>query len=503
MSLRPSSGRNRSTVAALVAACLTAGLLQTVVIPVQSQLPALLDAPRELTGWVVTGTAAGAAGFSPISGRAGDLWGRKQAVVTIMAVFVVGSILAALTSNVGVMIAARIVQGIAIGVIPLSISIMRDAVAPQRLPGAIALASGMLGGGAAFGMPIGAIITQWFDWHVMFWLCAVLGIGCMAWLAWAVPAREETVTGRFDFVGALGTLFGSAMLLISIAQGLDWGWLSAPVLGLIIAGLVVLLATNVWMLRIPQPLIDVRVALRRPVLFTNVAALLINFANMGTNVVYPQIMTEPRVTGLGLDPLVASLVMMVAALSQMVATPLVARVGVLAGPRVMLIAGCAIGSVAIATPAFFPPNVWLLVGVNAVVGMCFALVFSALPQIIMASVPHAQVAAANGLNAQIRTFGTSAGAAVPGAILATTSAPMGPTSAAFTAGLLVCASAGLIGAVMGAISGRGPASTLPQGLQGGLQEGPPPAENTTCVPGLLPASSHSEQRAKECAEPAG
>ncbi|WP_415853230.1 MFS transporter [Sinomonas sp. G460-2] len=448
---RPSGDSSRSTVAALVGACLTAGLLQTVVIPLQSQLPALLGAPRGLTAWVVTGAAAGAAGFAPISGRAGDLYGRKRAAVAVMVVFTVGSITAALTSDAGVMIAARIVEGIAIGVVPLSVSIMRDVVGPERLPGAIALASGMLGGGAAFGMPIGAAIARWFDWHVVFWLCALLGAGCSAWLAAAVPQRAGPPAGRFDFLGAAGTLLGSAALLTAIAQGMEWGWSSEPVLGLIGAGVVALLLSNAWMLRTPQPLIDVRVALRRPVLFTNSAALLINFANMGSNVVLPQLMTEPRLMGLGVDPLTASLVMMAAALSQMLATPFVARMGRLAGPQAMLITGAGIGSAAIAAPAFAPSGIWVIVVVNIVVGVCFAFVFSAFPQVIMASVPRAQIAAANGLNAQIRTFGTSAGAAIPGAILAVQG---GPTSAAFTVGLIACASAGLAGAGIGLLVPR-------------------------------------------------
>lgn len=467
---RPCSGSGRSAVAALVAACLTAGLLQTVVIPLQSQLPALLGAPRGLTAWVVTGAAAGAAGFAPISGRAGDLYGRKRAAVAVMVVFTFGSILAALTSDVGMMIAARIVQGIAIGVIPLSVSIMRDIVGPERLPGAIALASGMLGGGAAFGMPIGAAIARWFDWHAVFWLCALLGAGCSACLAAAVPKGPAPPAGRFDFLGAAGTLLGSAALLTAVAQGMEWGWSSGAVLGLIAAGIIALLLANAWMLRTPQPLIDVRVALRRPVLFTNSAALLINFANMGSNVVYPQLMTEPRLTGLGVDPVIASLVMMTAALSQLLATPLVARIGRLSGPRATLVVAAGLGSTAIAAPALGPPNIWVIVAVNIVVGVCFAFVFSAFPQIIMASVPSPQIAAANGLNAQIRTFGTSAGAAIPGAILAVQSGSSGPTSTAFTLGLLVCASAGLAGAGIGLLVPRSRRKAQPPALGAAFPE---------------------------------
>lgn len=463
MKPRPSGASVRPTVAALVAACLTAGLMQTVLIPIQAQLPELLDAPRTLTAWVITAAAAGAAAFSPISGRVGDLYGRKRAAMAVMLLFTAGSIIAALTSDVGVMIGARVIQGLAIGVIPLSISIMRDVVPPAQLPAAVALASGMLGGGAAFGMPIGAAVTQWFDWHTVYGLCAFLGVITSLWLARSVPTSINRNPGRFDVIGALGTSTGAIAVLIGIAQGLEWGWLSAPVLSLVVGGLLILAGTNVWMLRARDPLIDVRVAFRRPVLFTNAASLAINFANMGANVVFPQLMTLPRIVGLGLDPLTASFIMMLSALSQMLATPVVAMVGRRIGARAMLILGATLGAAAIASPAFLLSSVWVIVVATVLLGIGFAFVFAAFPQIIMASVPPAQTAAANGLNAQIRTFGTSAGAAIPGAILAVMSGPAGPSAVALSMSLVLCGIAAVIGAGIGAFVPRRPrAMSIPR-----------------------------------------
>lgn len=439
----------RSAIAALVLACLVAGLMQTIVIPLQAELPELLGAPRGVTAWVVTATAAGAAILSPICGRLGDLYGRKRAAVGVMAVFAVGSVVAAIAPGAGFVIAGRALQGAAISVIPLTVAILRDLVSRERLPVVIAIASGMLGGGAAFGMPIGALISRWLDWHWLFWFCAILGAVSVAWVAISVPPLRAGTKGRFDLVGAVGTATGSGALLLGIGQGLEWGWTSPPVLVLIAGGGAVLVLANLWMLRVRDPMIDVRVAMRRPVVLTNVSALSINFANMGANVILPQLLTQPRLVGLGVDPISASVVMMLAAVSQLLATPLVAVLGRRAGPRVMLILGATLGAVAIGVPAFAPPGVALVAAANALIGAGFAFVFAAFPQIVTASVPSTQIAAANGLNTQIRTFGTAGGAAIAGALLATLSVDGTPTSAAYTVSLMVCAIAALVGAAIG------------------------------------------------------
>lgn len=450
----------RTAIAALVFACLVAGLMQTVVIPIQGQLPELLHAPRELTAWVVTVNAGGACAFSPISGRLGDLYGRKKVAVALMVVLAAGSAIGALTSNVVILVVGRGLQGIAIGVIPLSISIMRDAVSSRRLPGAVALASGMLGAGAAFGIPLGAVVTDRLDWHVLFWVCFAMGAASVAMLAWAVPATHEVRSGSFDLIGATGIVLGSAALLIAIAQGLDWGWLSLRLVATVAIGLLALVLANAYMARARSPLIDVRAAFGPRVLLTNSAALAVNFATMGSNVAFPQLMTLPRSTGagLGIGTLGAALVMMTAGLSQMAATPLVTRWARSMGPRLLLIMGAAVIGVSMASAALFARTVWAVLVINVVVGLGFALAFSAFPLLIMGAVPRDQVGAVNGLNAQIRTFGTSAGAAMIGAVLAHWDAGGSPTQLAFRIALLACAAAGFAGCLVSAMIRHDPVS---------------------------------------------
>ncbi|UOQ57525.1 MFS transporter [Leucobacter allii] len=445
----PSSAVYRSSVAALVFACLVAGMMQTMVIPLQGEFPRLLDAEPSATAWIVTANTLSACAFSPIGGKLGDLFGRTRVAVILMLVFSAGSIIAAASAQVEVLVAGRALQGVAITVIPLSMSILQEIMPVHRVATGVALASGMLGAGAAIGMPLGAAVTRVAGWQAMFWVCAVLGFVSVVWMHRAVPRTAPAERGaRFDLLGALGLMLGSSALLIALSQSLSWGAASFALWGVGGAALLVLVATNLWMLRAASPLIDVRVAWRPQVVRTNAAALALNFAMMGANVAIPQLLVLGTGIGYGLSPLAASFVMMVTSAAQVAATPVIARWSRRSGPRVVLAVGSAAVVVALGAPALWPGPLWFLVGCVAVLGFGFALAFGAVPQLVMAAVPPHQVAAANGLNTQIRTFGTAWGAALIGAILAATATAGWSAERGFLLAFLVSAGAAFAAVVI-------------------------------------------------------
>ncbi|MEV7864292.1 MFS transporter [Streptomyces hirsutus] len=433
---------DRAAVAALVFGCLNASLVQTIAFPLQAELPDLLAQPREVTAWVVTATVASASAFAPVSGRLGDLWGRKRVALVLVGLLAVGSLLAALAPGVGLLIAGRAVQGIAIGLIPLSMSILKEILPAHRLGTALALASATMGIGAAFGIPLGAAMTEWAGWRSIFWVSLVLSLVAAPLIAVAVPAAESRAPGRFDLVGATTNVVGSAALLIGIAEALTLGWDSPVTLVLVIGGAVCLTLGWLAMARNPSPLIDVRVSLRPQILRTNVLSLLINFATMTTMVVFPQLLVLPAGSpaGFGLSPLAASLIMMANGVSQAIATPFLARILRRVEPRTAAAAGAAIVTVAIAV-AIVPTSPQSLFAVNIVVGAAFGVVFAMIPQIIMSAVPAQDAAAANGLNAQIRIFGTAGAATVAGALIATESNSGVPSASGFALSLGIAAAA--------------------------------------------------------------
>jgi MFS family permease len=277
--------RQGAIVAVLAAAGLASSFMFTLVVPIQSKLPELLDASREDTAWVVTSTLLAAAIITPISGRLGDMYGKRRIVLVLLALLVVGSVIAALSPGIVGIIVGRTLQGAVVGVVPLGISILRDVLHENRVDTAIALISATLGVGGALGLPISAFITERSDWHVLFWVAAGLGAVVFVLVLWIVPVSVLRTAGRFDFIGAAGLSLGLLGILLAVSRGNEWGWGSPPVLALGIGGLVVLLAWGWFELRIAEPLLDLRVAARRPVLLTNIASVAMGFSLFASNVV--------------------------------------------------------------------------------------------------------------------------------------------------------------------------------------------------------------------------
>ncbi|MGC5171872.1 MFS transporter [Microbacterium sp. DT81.1] len=415
--------RQGAIIAVLAFAGLASSFMFTLVVPIQAQLPELLNASREDTAWVVTATLLASAIFTPIAGRLGDMYGKRRIVLLLLALLVVGSIIAAFSTSLLGIIVGRALQGTVTGVVPLGIAILRDVLHTNRVSSAIALISATLGVGGALGLPISALVTQYADWHLLFWLAAALGAVCFALVLWIVPVSVLRTPGRYDYVGTAGLAIGLTGILLAISRGNEWGWLSTPTLALGLGGVLVLLVWGWFELRISEPLLDLRIAARRPVLLTNLASIGMGFALFSSNVVFPQILELPLETGagFGLSLIAASLIVMPAGLVMMVLSPVSGRLSRVVGPRVLLIMGAAALVAAYAFVLIASSEVWHIFVSNLLIGVGIGFGFAAMPMLIMRSVPQNETGASNGLNALFRSLGTSTAAAVMGAVLASSS----------------------------------------------------------------------------------
>src|SRR6478736_4281374 len=109
--------RQGAIIAVLAIAGLASSFMFTLVVPIQSKLPELLNASREDTAWVVTSTLLAAAIITPISGRLGDMYGKRRVVLALLAVMVAGSVIAAASPGIVGVIVGRTLQGAVTGVI--------------------------------------------------------------------------------------------------------------------------------------------------------------------------------------------------------------------------------------------------------------------------------------------------------------------------------------------------------------------------------------------------
>ncbi|WP_156138720.1 MFS transporter [Microbacterium mangrovi] len=446
---RHSAARQRLIIAVLAFAGMGTSFMQTVLVPIQGELPALLHASQPTTSWAITATLLTAAVFTPISGRLGDMYGKKRIALILLGVLFGASVVAIFAQHVALLIIARTLQGVGMGVIPLGIALLRDEVDPRRLGSSIALVSATLGVGGAIGLPVSAIITEHLDWHILFVLAALIALVAFILVALVVPPGRPGSGGRVDLLGAIGLAVGLLSLLLAISQGSVWGWTSPLTLACVIGGVCVLLVWGVFELRAKDPLVDLRVAARRPVLLTNIGSIALGFALFSASIAFPRLLTlPPSEGGMGLDLLAASIVLMPSGLAMLAMSPVAGIVERRVGPKPLFIVGAVIIAVSYLLAVVLHLNAWTILAINGVIGIGIGLGYAAMPTLIMQSVPVRESGAANGLNALMRSLGTSIAAAAIAAVIAQGESSTAPAAQGFTIAFLLGAGAAALCALI-------------------------------------------------------
>ena len=147
------------TFATLAVAAISYALLQSLVAPALPTIQADLNASTTGATWILTAYLLSACVATPIVGRLGDMFGKKKMLVFTLWVLALGTLLAALSSTIALMIAARVIQGIGGAVFPLAFSIIRDEFPRERIAHGIAMISALVGIGGGLGIVLAGPIT--------------------------------------------------------------------------------------------------------------------------------------------------------------------------------------------------------------------------------------------------------------------------------------------------------------------------------------------------------
>lgn len=440
---------------AVLACCgIAVALMQTIVVPILPRLPGLLDVSAQAASWLVTSTLLASAVGAPLLGRLGDMYGKRRTLLISLGMLVAGSALAAAGGTFPAALAGRVLQGLAMAAIPLGISIMRDVLPPERIGSAIGFMSSTLGVGGAIGLPLSATVIEHTSWRTMFAGAAVLGVLDMLLVLRLVPESRVRTGGRFDLFGAVGLTIALLCLLLAISRGQAWGWTSPPTLGLFAIAIAVLPLWSRYQLRVRQPLVDLRVSARRPVLLTNIAAVLTGFAMYAGFMATAQLLQAPPATGYGQGASLATagLLMMPGGLAMVFFSPVSARLSNRYGPRFPLLVGASVMAVGYCVFATGFHSVGKILLSSTLTSIGAALAYSAMPAIIMRSVPTTETASANSLNTLMRAIGTSSCSAVVGTILSSVTMTVGsqilPRGQAFVLIFVLGAATALLGGII-------------------------------------------------------
>ncbi|MEU9099565.1 MFS transporter [Streptomyces sp. NPDC048361] len=419
----PTNSGGRGLVLALGLSTMIVSMMQTLVIPILTVVQKDLSLSSSTTSWLATSTLLSAAVFTPLLGRLGDMRGKRPVLLGVLGVTVVGSALAATTSSLPLLLLARAMQGASTAIFPLGLSVLRDELPARRLPGAMGLVSGTLAFGSGLALVGAGLLSQGPhpDYHRVFWLATVLSLFALAVVAIAVPPSHSCVGGRTDWWGVTTLAGALVLLLLPVSQGSAWGWTSARCLGLL-AGAVVL--TAAWVLverRVRQPLVDMRMFALRPVVFTNLAGVLLGFGMFTQFIGISYLVQTPhRIAGYGFSASVLDAAV-VYLLPGTVASLIAAQLsGVLVrriGARVTLAVGAGSGVLGFGWLAVGHGSPGSVVAAGLLTGIAVSFGFATLPAFIAAGVPAHQSGIANGINSIARSLGSSLGSAVITALL--------------------------------------------------------------------------------------
>ena len=427
----------RIAVAVLCAAGIVVALMQTIIVPLIPDLPTLLNSSPTNASWALTITLLTGAVVTPISGRLGDMIGKRRVLLASLGAVAIGSLVCAVSSDLIPFLIGRGLQGMGIGTIALGISLIRDIVPPAQLGSSIGAMSASLGVGGSLGLPFAAVIAQHISWHALFWVSAAVAAVVMVVVVLLVPASSIATGGRFDAVGALGLSVFLTCILLALSKGHEWGWASVPTLGLFAAFAISAAAWWFYERRHPNALIDVAINVQRPILLTNIASIAAGFVFYAMQMMPIQILMarETAPIGIGLPMVQAALVLMPGGLVMFAFSYVSAWMSRRFGSRIALSVGSLIIGLGYASFLVMLAGPWAagwqwLIVINSIVGAGLGIAYSAMPSLIMEWVPVTQTGEANGVNSTMRSIGTSLATAVVAMILAASSVvvdgPPGP-----------------------------------------------------------------------------
>jgi EmrB/QacA subfamily drug resistance transporter len=347
-----------------------------------------------------------------ITGAAlGDRFGRKRMFAIGLGLFTVTSGLAALAPSIDALIAARALQGAGAAIVlPLTLTLLSEAVPAERRGMALGIWAGVSGLGVALGPLVGGAVVEGIAWQWIFWLNVPIGVVLIPLAARMLSESHgpaETLDMRGLVLAAVG-LFG---VTFGIVRETALGWTSATVLTSIGAGIAVLVAFVWWELRAPAPMLPMRFFRSRGFAATNGATFAMFFGVFGSIFLLSQFFQ----TAQGYTPFAAGLRTLPWTAMPMVVAPIAGPLSDRIGSRPLMALGlvlqaAALGWLALVSSVDVAYSSLLVPLVMAGTGM--ALVFAPSANAVLSSVRPQEAGQASGATNAIRELGGVAGVAV-------------------------------------------------------------------------------------------
>jgi EmrB/QacA subfamily drug resistance transporter len=300
---------------ALLSGMLLAALDQTIVATALPTIVGDLGGASHLS-WVVTAYLLASTASTPLWGKLGDMYGRKQFFQAAIVVFLIGSALSGLASSMSELIAFRAVQGVGGGGLMIGAqTIIGDVVSPRERGRYQGLFGAVFGVTSVIGPLLGGLIVDHLSWHWIFYVNLPLGALALAITAVVLPGTQTRVHHVIDYLGAgLVALAATSLVLLTSLGGTSYAWGSAPIFILGAAGVVLIGLFVLVERRAAEPVVPLRLFANRVFAASAAIGFVVGFAMFGAITFLPLFLqivkgVNPTVSGLRLLPLMLGLLL--------------------------------------------------------------------------------------------------------------------------------------------------------------------------------------------------
>lgn len=373
-------------------------------------------------GWLVTSFMLSAAAGAALFGRLGDLLGRRNVLLWVLALSTLGSAISSVTKELEWLILGRTLQGFAGAIVPLCFGMIRERVPLKRVPLGIGLISSTVTIASASGLVIGGIIIDNSDWTMIFKIST--GLGLFAFLTVLLFIAKDKLTEKAGFLEDLlgGLLFLPAVisLLLGITNISKLGLLDSKSLAWLAAA-IVFFGAWIWReLSVKNPLLDVRLLAKPEIAWPNIVMIFVALGVYQGGHLMALFGQQPLATGigLGLTATMAGFLLLPGNIMAGMTTPFVGAAVHRFGPRTLAQIGCTMMCSAFLLLAFFNDNVIVVIILMVVQGVGLGMLYVIVPVIVVHNTPPERTSEATGMMGVIRSTAMAIGAQTVATLLA-------------------------------------------------------------------------------------